>query len=93
MKLSEHTEMTWVGVVCAAASAVVVPLLLHRIFFFKKVDHGRTAGSCSLEEYMIKVGLVVVQPSWTASHFLYTLIDCFTHGDGLSLCCGDCSTK
>ncbi|CAI5742986.1 unnamed protein product [Hyaloperonospora brassicae] len=54
MQLSEHTEMTWVGVACAAASAVVVPLLLHRIFFFKKVDHGRTAGSCSLEEYMIK---------------------------------------
>ena len=84
MKLSEHTEMTWVGVVCAAASAVVVPLLLHRIFFFKKVDHGRTAGSCSLEEYMIKVGLALVQPSWTARHFLYTLID-LTHDDGLSL--------
>uniref|UniRef100_M4C581 Uncharacterized protein n=1 Tax=Hyaloperonospora arabidopsidis (strain Emoy2) TaxID=559515 RepID=M4C581_HYAAE len=54
-------DMTWLGVACAVASAVVVPMLLHRIFFFKKVDHERTAGSCSLEEYMIKHGMSEVE--------------------------------
>ncbi|POM71120.1 Acyl-CoA-binding domain containing hypothetical protein, partial [Phytophthora palmivora] len=53
----ELTEITWVGVACAAVGAVVVPLLLHRIFFYKKVTHESSAGSCSLEEYMDKHGM------------------------------------
>ncbi|CAI5709343.1 unnamed protein product [Peronospora destructor] len=51
------TEVTWVGVACAVAGAVVIPLLLHRIFFLKKMDHESSAGSCSVEEYMNKHGM------------------------------------
>ena len=69
-------DMTWLGVACAVASAVVVPMLLHRIFFFKKVDHERTAGSCSLEEYMIKVRLFfLAHYFWTARVDILRLID------------------
>ncbi|KAG7386682.1 acyl-CoA binding domain-containing protein 6 [Phytophthora pseudosyringae] len=50
----ELAEMTWLGAACAAVGAVVVPLLLHRIFFYEKVTHESSAGSCSLEEYMTK---------------------------------------
>ncbi|KAE9048791.1 hypothetical protein PR002_g242 [Phytophthora rubi] len=53
----ELTEMTWLGVACAAAGAVVVPLLMHRIFFYKKVTHESSAGSSSLDEYMAKHGM------------------------------------
>jgi hypothetical protein len=52
----ELLETTWLAVACAAAGALVVPLLLHRIFFYKKVTHESSAGSCSLDEYMTKVG-------------------------------------
>ncbi|KAH7484786.1 hypothetical protein PRIC1_004105 [Phytophthora ramorum] len=50
-------ELTWLGVACAAAGAVVVPLLLHRIFFFKQVMPESSAGFCSLDEYMTKHGM------------------------------------
>ncbi|KAG6958866.1 hypothetical protein JG688_00010331 [Phytophthora aleatoria] len=53
----ELMEMTWLGVACAAAGAVVVPLLLHRIFFYEKTSHESSAGSSSLEEYMTKHGM------------------------------------
>ncbi|OWZ20951.1 Acyl-CoA-binding protein [Phytophthora megakarya] len=55
--MTDELEMTWVGVACAAAGAVVMPLLLHRIFFYKKVTHESSAGSCSLEEYMDQHGM------------------------------------
>ncbi|KAI9913195.1 hypothetical protein PsorP6_004932 [Peronosclerospora sorghi] len=50
------TDMTWVGVAYAVA-AVMVPLVLHRIFFYKRVNHDNSAGSCSLEEYKTKHGM------------------------------------
>ncbi|RQM17729.1 hypothetical protein DD237_001228 [Peronospora effusa] len=53
----ELTEVTWVGVACAVTGAVVIPLLLHRIFFFKKMNCESSAGSCSCEEYMTKHGM------------------------------------
>ncbi|KAG3012178.1 hypothetical protein PC119_g12949 [Phytophthora cactorum] len=53
----ELMEMTWLGVACAAAGAVVVPLLLHRIFFYEKTSYESSAGSSSLEEYMTKHGM------------------------------------
>lgn len=53
----ELMEMTWLGVACAAAGAVVVPMLLHRIFFYEKASHESSAGSSSLEEYMTKHGM------------------------------------
>lgn len=55
----ELAEMTWLRVACAAAGAVVVPLLMHRIFFHKKVTHESSAGSSSLEEYMTKVSCIL----------------------------------
>ncbi|KAL3667091.1 hypothetical protein V7S43_008033 [Phytophthora oleae] len=53
----ELAEMTWLNVACAAAGAVVVPLLLHRIFFYKKVSHESSAGSSSLDDYITKHGM------------------------------------
>ncbi|CAH0481852.1 unnamed protein product [Peronospora belbahrii] len=53
----EPMETTWMGVACAAAGAVMIPLLLHRIFFPKKVDHETSAGNCSLDEYITKHGM------------------------------------
>ncbi|RLN32732.1 hypothetical protein BBJ28_00001976 [Nothophytophthora sp. Chile5] len=47
-------ELTWLQVAGAAVGALVVPLILHRIFFYKKVDHESSAGSESLEDYMSK---------------------------------------
>lgn len=49
-------EFSWLQLVAAPVSAVVVPLILHRIFFHKKVRHSSSAGSGSLEEYMTTVG-------------------------------------
>ncbi|KAG7394831.1 acyl-CoA binding domain-containing protein 6 [Phytophthora boehmeriae] len=53
----ELMEMTWMSAVYAAVGAVVVPLLLHRIFFYKKVTHESSAGTDSLEDYMVKHGM------------------------------------
>ncbi|KAF4316772.1 hypothetical protein BBO99_00008513 [Phytophthora kernoviae] len=53
----ELVEMTWMSAVYAAVGAVVVPLLLHRIFFYKKVTHESSAGTDSLEDYMAKHGM------------------------------------
>ncbi|KAL7686148.1 putative acyl-CoA-binding protein, ACBP [Plasmopara halstedii] len=50
-------ELTWVGVACAAASAVIVPLILHRIFFHETMKHKSSTETCSLEMYMTRHGM------------------------------------
>jgi hypothetical protein len=50
----EH-EVSWLQLVAAPVTAVIVPLVLHRIFFHKKTRHSSSTGSGSLEEYMSQV--------------------------------------
>ncbi|KAI9908813.1 hypothetical protein PsorP6_004088 [Peronosclerospora sorghi] len=64
--------MTWVGVAYAVA-ALMVPLVLHRIFFYKRVNHDNSAGSCSLEENKTKVRF---HPNFTHSVMTFGI----THG-------------
>uniref|UniRef100_K3WM43 ACB domain-containing protein n=1 Tax=Globisporangium ultimum (strain ATCC 200006 / CBS 805.95 / DAOM BR144) TaxID=431595 RepID=K3WM43_GLOUD len=52
----EH-EVSWLQLVAAPVTAVIVPLVLHRIFFHKKTRHSSSTGSGSLEEYMSQHGM------------------------------------
>lgn len=46
---------SWARVVLALLSAVLLPLILHRIFYHKRKRHESSLGSGSLEDYMLKV--------------------------------------
>lgn len=49
-------ELSWPQLAAASVSAVMLPLILHRIFFHKKAHHHSSpASSGSLEDYITKV--------------------------------------
>lgn len=49
-------ELSWPQLAAASVSAVMLPLILHRIFFHKKAHrHSSPASSGSLEDYITKV--------------------------------------
>lgn len=48
-------DWTWAQWALGAAGAVVLPLIMRRIFFHKRARISSSAGSGSLEEYMTNV--------------------------------------
>lgn len=50
-------ELSWARVALALLCAVLLPLILHRIFYHKRARLDSSAGSCSLEDYMLKHGM------------------------------------
>lgn len=46
---------SWTRAALALLAAVLLPLILHRIFYAKRVASDSSVGSGSLEDYMLKV--------------------------------------
>lgn len=60
MVVAAAAELSWLQLLLALASAVVLPLILHRIFFHKKAArHSSSAGSETLDDYITKVAFVL----------------------------------
>jgi hypothetical protein len=49
-------ELSWARAALALLCAVLLPLILHRIFYHKRARLDSSIGSGSLEDYMLKVG-------------------------------------
>lgn len=55
-KMLLDRELSWPQLAAASVSAVMLPLILHRIFFHKKAHrHSSLASSGSLDDYITKV--------------------------------------
>lgn len=83
------SELSWPQLAAASVSAVMVPLILHRIFFHKKAHrHSSSASSGSLEDYITKVRRMMAL-FWCGCPFVLTMVSVVlaTHGRVMLLVC------
>lgn len=53
-------ELSWARAAVALLCAVLLPLILHRIFYHKRARLDSSVGSGSLEDYMLKVSFHLI---------------------------------